>query len=68
MAGFPRERAGLLILRARVEGPDQRLMVRVMHTLDITEESMKRHTTSSIEDTCALIREWLEAFLQHGRA
>jgi hypothetical protein len=62
----PRDRAGLLVVRARMEGHDQRLIVRLSYTGDVTDEPMTMSVRSSIDDTCMVVREWLEAFARGG--
>jgi hypothetical protein len=55
------ERVGLLIVRAWLEGPEQRLIARITRTLDVLDQPVTVSTVGSVEDMYIAIQEWLDA-------
>lgn len=60
-------RSGLLVMRVWIEEPPPRhLRVRVTHMSDVASGREEVTTASSIDDVCAFVRAWLEAFVLDG--
>jgi hypothetical protein len=57
-------RAGVLILRVWLEGSgaDRRLRVRMVGRLDLDREAQDTASASTIDETLAYVRDWLERF------
>jgi hypothetical protein len=53
------ERVGLLIVRAWIEGPDNRLIARIASTLEVTGQPLRVFVVGTDEDVCAAVRDWL---------
>ena len=54
------DRIGILVIRAWLEGPDQRLIVRIMKTSDVANQSVTVTVAGTAEDLSATVRAWLE--------
>jgi hypothetical protein len=54
------DRIGILVIRAWLEGPDQRLIVRIMKTSDVANQSVTVTVAGTAEDVSATVRAWLE--------
>jgi hypothetical protein len=60
MDAMDSERVGLLIVRAWLEGPDQRLIARVMETPNVAEQLPTVSVVGTAEDIHAVLQDWLE--------
>ena len=62
-------RAGALILRVWLEGSgaDPRLRVRMIGRPDLDRDTQDTASASTIEETLAYVRDWLERFTVSGR-
>ena len=56
----PGRRVGLLIVRAWIEGPDERLIARITHTPDLAEHRPATTVVRTVGDIYAEVREWLD--------
>ena len=63
-------RAGALILRVWLEGGsgDPQLRVRMIGRPDLDRDAQDTGSASTIEDTLAYVRDWLERFTVSGRS
>jgi hypothetical protein len=66
MDAAPPERVGLLIVRAWLQGPDQRLVARITRLPDIREQHPTVSVAGTAEEVFAVVGEWLEE-LRHPR-
>lgn len=57
---MPPERVGLLIVRAWLERPDQRLIARITATLDVVDQPATVRVVGTAEDVYAAVQDWLE--------
>jgi hypothetical protein len=65
--GTQSDRTGILIVRLWIEGDArQGFRARVMHTLDSTGSERAMSTSADPEDVCAVVRTWVEAFVDQG--
>jgi hypothetical protein len=63
------ERAGALILRVWLEGSsDPQLRVRMLGQPDLDSHAQDTGSASTIEETLAYVRDWLERFTVSGRS
>lgn len=64
----PPERVGLLIVRAWLQGPDQRLVARITSLPDISEHHPTVSVAGTAEDVLAAVGQWLEELrrTRHG--
>lgn len=53
------DRLGLLIIRAWMEGPDNRLVARIASTLDVTRQPLRVIVVGTDDDVCVAVRDWL---------
>lgn len=60
MDATPPERVGLLIVRAWLEGPEQRLIARITRTLDVLDQPATVGVVGSVEDLYEAVRDWLD--------
>jgi hypothetical protein len=60
MDAIPPQRVGLLIVRAWLEGPDQRLIARITETLDVVDQPATVRIVGTAEDIYAALHYWLE--------
>jgi hypothetical protein len=60
MDTVPPERAALLIVRAWLEGPEQRLVARITTTLDVIDQPAKVSAVGSVEDLYEAVQGWLD--------
>ena len=61
MDAMPPERVGLLIVRAWLEGPDQRLVARITKTPNVTEQPPAVSVVGTAEDVYTVVGDWLES-------
>jgi len=63
---MPSERVAVAVLRAWIEAdPTHGLRVRVTDVIDVETGSQRVHpVVSSIEGVCAIVRDWLIAFVE----
>jgi hypothetical protein len=62
VAAFPSERIGVLVIRAWVEGDPGGVRMRITCTSDISTREEDATSAASIDEACAIVRRWLEAF------
>lgn len=60
------DRVGLLIVRARLEGPDQRLIARITQTPNVVDQPPTVSVVGTTEDVYAALQDWLESLLSLG--
>jgi hypothetical protein len=60
MDAVPPERVGLLIVRAWLEGPEQRLIARITETLDVVNQPATVRVVGTAEDVYEAVQDWLE--------
>jgi len=61
------DRTGVLIVRARSVGEPPQLAARLTGRLDVTRRETTRVTAAGVDEICAAVRSWLEAFEQDDR-
>lgn len=61
MAGV-RERTGVLVVRAWIEGDPPQLKARITQTIDVASREPAATTASTAEQIFAAVRRWLEEF------
>jgi hypothetical protein len=61
MAGV-RERTGVLVVRAWIEGDPAQLKARITHTTDVAAREPVSTTASTAEQIYAAVRRWLDEF------
>jgi hypothetical protein len=66
VASLPHERTGVLVLRAWTEGEPPRLRVRITRVADVSSGAEDSIAVASVEEACAVVRRWLEAFVRDG--
>ena len=54
------ERVALLIVRAWLEGPEQRLIARITRTLDVVDQPVRVSAVGSVEDLYQAVQDWLD--------
>lgn len=54
------DRVGILVVRAWLEGPDRRLVARIMKTSDVANERVTVIVVGTAEDVTTTVRTWLE--------
>jgi hypothetical protein len=54
------ERRGVLIVRAWLEGPDQRLVARITKTIDVESEPATVSVVGTAADVYSAVQAWLE--------
>jgi hypothetical protein len=54
------DRVGLLIVRAWLEGPEQRLIARITSTLDVVDQHATVSVVGSVEDLYVAVQDWLD--------
>jgi hypothetical protein len=59
MDAKPSKRVGLLIVRAWLEGPDQRLIARMTATLDVVDQPAVVRVVGTAEEVYEAVQEWL---------
>jgi len=59
------ERTGLILVRAWIEGDDRSTFrVRITERIDVTGAEQTVSAAATVEETCDVVRRWLERFLQ----
>jgi hypothetical protein len=61
------ENAGMLIVRAWFQGPDERLVARISQTVNLIEQRATTTTVGTADDLYAQVRNWLEALRTASR-
>lgn len=57
------DRVTVAVVRAWTEGQDERLKIRVTRVTVLGAAAHESSVVASIDDACALLRRWLEAFV-----
>ena len=64
MSMSPRERTGLILVRAWIEGDDRSTFrVRITQRMDVTENEQTILAVVTVDEACEAVRLWLELFL-----
>jgi hypothetical protein len=56
------ERAGVLVIRVWLEAGSERPRVRIIARVNVTEGRETTHAASSVDEVCALVRDWMTEF------
>lgn len=67
MATGASDKIGILVIRAWLEGPDQRLIVRIMKTSDVANQSVTVTVAATTEDVSARSAHGSRRFAVPGR-
>jgi hypothetical protein len=62
VATLPAERTGVLVIRAWIEGDPPGVRMRITCAPDISRGQEDSTSAASIDEACAIVRRWLEAF------
>lgn len=57
------DRAGVMVVRIWVEGPNRSLRARLTQTLDLSTREQTSSAAASTEEVLAIVREWVSAFV-----
>lgn len=57
---MPPEPVAMLILRAWLEGPEQRLIARITRTLNVHDQPATVSTVGSVEELYGAVQDWLD--------
>jgi 5-carboxymethyl-2-hydroxymuconate isomerase len=57
------ERAGVLVVRVWLEADSGQPRARIIARIDIADGRETIRTASSVDEVCALVREWMTEFL-----
>jgi hypothetical protein len=61
MDAMPPERVGLFIVRAWLEGSEQRLVARITMTLDVVDQPATVSIVGSVEDLHVAVQDWIDS-------
>jgi 5-carboxymethyl-2-hydroxymuconate isomerase len=57
------ERAGLLVVRVWLEADSRQPRARIISRIDVADGREITRTASSVDEVCALVRDWMTEFL-----
>lgn len=60
MASQRRERTGVLIIRAWMDGEPPAIRMRITHTLDVAARDETSEVAASVDEACTIVRRWLD--------
>jgi hypothetical protein len=66
MASIPSERVAMLVVRAWLRTPDDRLFVRITQTSDVLDGRFTTTVVGSADELYAAVRRWLESLQASG--